>query len=980
MEFRVVRHRRLLLAATLLAISAGGEGLRSQRHDGAGARDPAWSPHDPLVAVTILDQMHVMTATGADARVVVTWPDGSAVVERDPAWAPDGRRLAFAADRGDGFDLYIVEAAGGTPRRLTFLPGDEREPSWTPDGRLVFAHRSREQWDLAVINVDGTAPGVPPIVHTLTSTRDDEQQPAVSPDGQWVAYASSARDAVGQDDIWVRRLGGIAAPFDARDGDLEAAADAPGVPLRVTSTPDRESHPGWAPDGTRLVYAARRDGVGGVWVAAVPDLIVSARSAGERTSAEGPVLVSRRPAAASWSPDGRTLLLADLADLDAGYNGAPLRSTADPPPLYARDGAYRLRTLPAPLPPDTGEHPVAVPDIGGPARWTLAFDRTWQLLRALYYRGGAEADRWDALRAIHRPRAAAAQSAADLERVVDDLVADQPLVQAPVRASHAVVVSGHRLASEAGQRVLAEGGNVVDAAIAVSFALGVVEPDASGIGGDGMALVLLDGMEQPVAVDYKDQSPIHATLNNPAIFRAGRLVADGPAAANIPGVVAGMEHLHRTYGSGRIAWRRLVEPAIRLAEDGFVLDAALPSTLREGRALLERYPEARRVFLADGRIPASGDRFVNRDLAATLRAIAAGGAEAFYKGDIAKRIAEDMAANGGLIGLDDLAQYHVVEREPVSGRYRDLRVFGPPPPVPTGVSLIETLQILNRFTPARGALVHRDADFFHHAIESWKVRDPLRRIADPALWPVETSPHLEPGHADGLFRTIDPGQAGRFPEDGEGGVGQGDRLGRGTTAFVVADGRGNVVAATQTLSTWGGNFYVSKGLGFLYNNHLRSYRTTRGAYGQLLPLMRSSSTSAPTIVCDERDGRLRPRLALGAAGNAWIGASVYGIIAAHVDGGLGAQAAVEAPRFLVARDPADPAGTRARVDIEDRFPTDLLDTLTARGHVFRKIGRKGELRYGFAAAVSFDPDTGHLEGGAEPRRSHVALGLDVPSP
>ncbi len=985
MFLRVTRHpRRLVLAAALVVAGTSISTLHSLTAGAAaaseGVRDPAWSPGGASIAVTILDRVYVMAADGSEARTVVAWPDGVVAIERDPAWAHDGRRLAFAADRGDGYDLYLVDAGGGAPRRLTVLAGDERSPSWTPDGRIVFAHRMVDQWDLAVINVDGMPDTAPPAVHHLTRTRDDERYPSVSPDGMLVAYASSQQDAHGRDDIWVRPLGGIAAPFDGRDGDLEAGHDAPVSAVRVTATPGRESHPGWSPDGRRLVYASQLDGRGNVWVTPLPDLEGEPAARRDLDAGPAPVLVSRQAAAAAWSPDGRTLLLADLADLDAGYNGAPLRAPGDAPPLYARGDAYRLRTLPAPLPPDAGEHVVEADARLAAAQWGQAFDRTWSLLRSLYYRTGRNAEAWEALRVIHRPRAAAATSAAEFERAVDDLIADQPLVHAPTTSSRAIVVSGHQLASEIGRDVLVQGGNVVDAAVAVSFALGVAEPDASGIGGDGMALLLLEGMDAPVIVDFKDQSPIHATLNNPAIFRDGRLVSDGPAAANIPGVVAGMDYLHRTYGSKRIAWRRLVEPAARLAEEGFVLDDSLPSTIREGRSLFERYPEARRLFLPDGRVPRAGERFVNRDLGTTLHAIAAGGADAFYRGDIARRIAEDMAANGGVIGLEDLAQYHVVERAPVMGRYRQWRVFGAPPPVPTGTALIETLQILGNYLPPAAGLVHRDADFLHHAVEAWKVRDPLRRVADPALWPVDVSTHLEAGHAERLFAEIDPTSAGQFPEGAELLPGQGDRLGRGTTAFAIADARGNAIVVTQTLSTWGGSFYVSKGLGFLYNNHLRSYRTTRGAYGQLLPLMRSSSTSAPTMLCDEVNGRPRARFVVGAAGNAWIGASVYGVLLAHVDGGLGAQAAIEAPRFLVSRDPADPAGRRARVVIEDRFPAALLDTLAARGHRFWKIGRKGELRYGYAAAIALDPDAGVLEAGVEPRRSHHASVVGLSSP
>src|SRR5690606_36093699 len=159
----------------------------------------------------------------------------------------------------DGFDLYLVDAAGGTPRRLTVLAGDERSPAWTPDGRIVFSHRAIDQWDLSVINVDGMPDTAPPIVHALTRTRDDERYPSVSPDGTLVAYTSTQQDARGRDDVWVRRIGGIAAPFVGHDGDLEAAQDDPAAPMRVTVSSARESHPTWSPDGRRLAYASRHD-------------------------------------------------------------------------------------------------------------------------------------------------------------------------------------------------------------------------------------------------------------------------------------------------------------------------------------------------------------------------------------------------------------------------------------------------------------------------------------------------------------------------------------------------------------------------------------------------------------------------------------------------------------------------------------------------------------------------------------------------
>jgi gamma-glutamyltranspeptidase/glutathione hydrolase len=433
-------------------------------------------------------------------------------------------------------------------------------------------------------------------------------------------------------------------------------------------------------------------------------------------------------------------------------------------------------------------------------------------------------------------------------------------------------------------------------------------------------------MQRPTVVEYKDQTPIRATPDNPAIMVDGRVVADGPAAANIPGVVAGLDYLYRRYGSGKVKWAELVEPAIRLADDGFVLDEALPTSIAVGRQYLEKYSEAARIYLPGGNVPRPGERFFNKDYAETLRAIAKDGADTFYRGDIARKIAADMEANGGIITDADLAQYRAVEREPVVGQYRGHTLYAGGPPVSTGIQLFESLQVLENYQPKSGARVTQDPDYFHYVLESWKVR---------AFQPLS-------------------------------------RIGTGTTSFAVADAEGNMIAVTQTLSTWGGTFYVSKGLGFLYNNHLRSSRTTPG-YGSMVPLMRSSTASVPTLVFQKTTAGEIPRIAVGAAGNAWIPVSVYNIITSVIDGGLGAQAAVEAPRFLPGRDPGDPLENGARIEIEDRFPRSTLQDLAERGHRFQKIGRKGEVRYGYASAVVVDVPNKRVEGGAEPRRSHAAV-------
>lgn len=708
-------------------------------------------------------------------------------------------------------------------------------------------------------------------------------------------------------------------------------------------------------------------------------------------------LASRHLGVPSWSPDGQWLAIATFVTANAGYNGNPNRNDNDPPTVLAAAGQYQLWRVLAPRAVDEGAASVA-PAATDAARWTSAFDQVWQTLKGMYYESGPSAAAWDALRERYRSQMAQVKDLAGAEAVIDQMIAAQPLIKPALPPARAMVASGNPLASAAGAAVLERGGNVVDAGIATAFALGVVEPDASGLGGDGQAILFLKGMTEPVVVEYKDMTPSRIAPDNPRLFTpaGNRTAPDGPTVANIPGVVAGLDLLYRKYGSKKVAWADLIAPAVTLADEGFILDEALPTTIAEGRDAFAKYPEAAKIYLPGGKIPKAGDRFVNKDLAETLRTLAKEGGDSFYRGSIARRIADDMAANGGVIALEDLAQYRAMERKPLAGRFHGHLVYSVPAPVSTGLQIVETLQILDNYAPRAGATYTTDADYLHYAIEAWRVRDGGARIADPERWPVDLGNHLDPAHALDRFKLIDPTKvyvaAGG---GGRGGLGsqalQGEpvapvapgpagpaapdevestRVQTGTTSFVVADGEGNMIAFTQTLSTWGGNYYVSKGLGFLYNDHFRGGGGRGGGgFGGTLPLMRSSSTSVPTLVFAPAAGGAPgfvPRMAVGAAGNAWIPASVYDIILNVVDGGLSAQQAIEAPRFLI----GGGAGGRSNVQIEDRIPRSILADLEARGHTFTKIGRKGEVKYGYAAVAVVDVAKGTAEAGAEPRRSH----------
>jgi len=988
---RFIRLSAFLLAfaagASVSLRSAGGQAPRPADAGPTGVREAAWSPDSKRLAACWFDAIWTMTPDGKDAKRVVT-ARGDWTSERDPAWSPDGQSIAFSAETNGEFDLWIVPAKGGAARRVLTMAGDERWPSWTRDHQLVFSHREpKGPWQLFEVAAD--VHGAYTTVAKLTPDDAAEWQGSVSPNGTFVAFVSNRSPEAGNEaDIWVRDMPG------------SAGAGQPGRLVRVTNAAGSEANPAWAPDSARVAYVSLRGNQSAVWVATVPslDAAPAAGRAGRGgrgfggapgpaapATDGGPVLASRHAGVPAWSPDNQTLAIATFPTATAGYNGNPDRNDADPPMVFAAAEDYALWRVAAPRAVDEGATALKLPAPDA-TRWTSTFDDVWQTLKTMYYATGPSAAAWDALRSKYRPEAAQARDATSVEDVIDRMVAEQPLIKPDVESTRAVVASGNPLASQAGALMIEKGGNVVDAGIAVAFALGVVEPDATSVGGDGQAILFLKGMTEPVVVEYKDMSPGHATGDNPKLFTpaGARTAQDGPSVANIPGVVAGLDLLYQKYGSRKIAWADLIAPAITLADEGFVLDEALPTSIAEGRASLAKYPEAAKLFLPGGKVPRAGDRFVNKDYAETLRTIAKEGAQSFYRGSIARRIADDMAANGGVLTLEDLAQYRAMERQPLVGHYRGHAVYSVPPPVPTGAQVIETLNILDHYQPRPGATYTTDADYLHYAIEAWRVRDGGVRIADPERWPVDLGNHLEAPHALDRFKLIDPKKTYVAQGGGRGGgtpfvptgyqsEDESGPIQTGTTAFVVADAEGNMIAFTQTLSTWGGNFYVSKGLGFLYNDHFRGGRGGTG-FGSLLPLMRSSSTSVPTLVfapSQTDPGRYGiqgfvPKLAVGCAGNNWIPASVYDVILNVVDGGMDAQHAIEAPRMLIGNGP----GGGSRVQIEDRFPRSILADLEARGHAFQKVGRKGEVVYGYAAAAVVNAAKGTVSGGAEPRRSH----------
>jgi gamma-glutamyltranspeptidase len=913
-----------------------------------GARSPAYAG-DGRLAISLRGDLWLIPPGGGDAIRVTDGP----AWDRAPAWSTDGRWLVFASDRADGnLDVWrvAVDARGvaGSPERLTTSAAADDEPSPAAGGDIIFVRGSFASADLWLRRADGSET-------RLTTEAGAELSPAVDAAGGRVAYIA-VRD--GTRTLRVARLDGTVLRDDVTLHEGRSAA-----------------HPSFSPDGSRIVLTVSGRDDAGTFV----------------TDVAGTWLLRASPIAghATWAPDGAALAIANVDNPDAGYNGDPDRvgdrSAGD---VHARAGGT-LRRVRVPTWPDS--EPDTIPLLARIPHRDYnadAFDRVWTRVARTYFdtmaaaRAAGDGARalaeWTAARERHRPRALAATSQPQLEDALHALLAERPHLRA-AREGRAGVSSAHPLATAAGVEILEAGGNVVDAAIAVSFALGVVEPDASGIGGYGEMVLSLETMAEPIAIEFMTRVPEHAGLDNAAL---DDLPPDGPLLALVPGPVAGMGLAFERYGSGRVTWAQILAPAIRIAEHGFVLDDAFPTTLAREREAFARYESSRTLFFGvDGEPLRAGDTLRNPDLAWTLREIAQDGWRAFYTGAPAERLVNDLRKYGHPITMQDMARYFAKERTPVKTTYRGHTIYSGPPPVTGGVVLAAKLNLLE-LAPRGGAMV-QDAAKLHAMIEAWKLQPSTAgRIADPDSWPTDIRPFESKDTARVRWQCFDPARAsspaacerraateqrdddGTEPALGATSSEQDDatpRRATGTTAFAVADADGNMVAVTQTLGTWGGNFYVTPGLGFLYNDKMRSHGTDPDRYNARIPYARTGTVIAPTLVFRGTDDDRVPLMAVGAAGNAWITSAVYQAVVGVIDDGLTAQQALELPRFL-------PGG--GAITIEAGFSPSAIRRLEQMGHRFNRISLDGEVRMGYGAAVVIRD--GRVDVGADPRRSGAA--------
>ncbi len=473
----------------------------------------------------------------------------------------------------------------------------------------------------------------------------------------------------------------------------------------------------------------------------------------------------------------------------------------------------------------------------------------------------------------------------------------------PVKAQHGMVSSVDATATRVGVKILEQGGNAVDAAIAVGYALAVTHPQAGNLGGGGFML-LRTASGHTTAIDFREMAPGHASRN---MFLDENGKADSKKslvshlASGVPGTVAGFALAGKEYGT--LPLRTLIQPALELARDGIVVNDALADDLNVyGREVLVNQPNSKAIFFkADGTPYQKGEKLVQRNLAHSLELIAQQGPDAFYKGAIAEQIAAEMAQHQGIMDKADLAAYRAIERKPVSGSYRGYQVFSMPPPSSGGVHIIEILNILENADLAKMGFGSANAMQMMAEAEKYAYADRSEYLGDPDFVKVPVAALTSKAYAKTLAEEIDLNKARPSAEIKPGQLAPYES--NQTTHFSVVDKQGNAVAVTYTLNTYFGSGIVAGNSGILLNNEMDDFATQPGVpnvYGLLggeansvQPAKRPLSSMSPTIVV--KDGKTW--LVTGSPGGSRIITTVLQMLVNTIDFGMNVAEATNAPRF-----------------------------------------------------------------------------------
>ena len=535
----------------------------------------------------------------------------------------------------------------------------------------------------------------------------------------------------------------------------------------------------------------------------------------------------------------------------------------------------------------------------------------------------------------------------------------------PLRVKNGIVTSASRLASQAGVDTMQAGGNAVDAAIATAFALAVTWPTAGNIGGGGF-MVYHGEDGDATTFDFREKAPLAAT-ERMFLGLDGEIVANsnhrGALSVGVPGTVAGLWKAHQERGS--LPWAQLVAPAIKLAREGIPITYSLQSGFARNKSRFDLYPSSQaKFFKADGTAYELGELWVQEDLAHTLELIQANGRDGFYKGENAKRLADYMAANGGIITEEDLELYQPVEREPIRGNYRGYEIVSMPPPSSGGVALVQMLNILEGYDLS--AMGHNSSAYLHVLTESMRraYADRAEHLGDPDFnegMPLERL--MDKDYAAKLRATIDMAKADvsdptKFAEPYES---------EETTHFSVVDSEGNMVSMTYTLEYGYGSAMVVAGGGYLLNNEMGDFNAmpgvtnARGAIGTapnlVAPEKRMLSSMTPTIVA--KDGK--PFFTAGSPGGKTIINTTMQLILNVIDHDMNIAESIEAGRIHHQWLPDV-------TSIEERaVSADSLRLYEALGHPVRVRGAQGA-----AMAVYHDREAGLFLGASDSRRGDGA--------
>lgn len=530
----------------------------------------------------------------------------------------------------------------------------------------------------------------------------------------------------------------------------------------------------------------------------------------------------------------------------------------------------------------------------------------------------------------------------------------------PVTAKQAMVVSAQHLATQVGLDVLKRGGNAVDAAVAVGYALAVVHPCCGNIGGGGFMLIhLANGKD--VFLDFREKAPLKA---GPNIFQDDKgNVVPGKSTGTylgvgVPGTVMGMEEALKKYG--RLSRQQVIAPAIKLAKEGYVLQQGDVNILDQRTKDFAKYPNVAATFLKDGKPYQPGDRLVQPQLAKTLEEISKGGADAFYHGDIARKVVEASDANGGLLSMKDFADYSVQWDKPIRCGYRGYTVVSDPPPSSGGVTVCQILKLLAPYPLKNWGYGSTRALHFTIEAERRAFADRNNYLGDPAFVKNPIDILLSDKHIDQLRATIDPAKATPSTEI-KGSLGATE--GTNTTSYSVVDKHGNAVAVTYTINYLFGVGQIAGDTGFFLNNEMDDFTSkpgvpntfglVQGKANQVEGGKRPLSSMAPTIVL--KDGKLF--MVTGSPGGSTIITTVMQSITNVIDYGMNMQQAVNAPRMHHQWYPD-------AVIVEPGLLTDAVKKeLEDMGYKFKEVQS-----WGADEAILRNPKTGLLEGANDRRR------------